>query len=252
MANQRKPIAVFFIIILAHTHTAHAQPDMRGYGVGLSHTDSAEVITFLARESPLRDIDIVVGDEVVAIGGRRIDSKDILVHGLVGEYVDTVSIQIHRPSNGLVFSATIAKTVLRKGKVERFGMLDKGTAYIRLQVFDADDVESLEAALDSLATGSDGRSLSSDITLTRLAEACGYLYKLNPYRHPTSTSSLFTTDNFDAYQADVNAYLDDKYGWKMQTLILDVRGDAAKISREVLRSIRLFCEERRIALVREI
>ena len=240
-------IAIFFFGAINSSLELRAQhTGPRSFGMGLSHNDSGEVIMYIARESPLHDVNILVGDEIVELDGKPIAGRDILLSGALGASVDSATIKVRRPSTGAEFSAAIFKSPMHKVKAEYCGMLNKTTAFVKLTAFNADNLDSLESMLDSLVKGSNGYGISIDTALNRTDEARAYLHRQTPFRFTS------TREGVAGFKADIDSYLDAKYGWGMQILMLDLRGNPNEFSREVLRSIRLFCEEHKISLVREI
>src|ERR1019366_9938571 len=148
MKTKRMLIVLFFLAELACSFELRAQfTGGRGFGVGLSHTDSGEVITYLSRESPLHDDDVVLGDKIVAFNGKPLVGEDILLTEAIG-LVDTLTVRVRRSATGEEFSAVILRSKQRQIKGGRCGMLDKTIAYIKLSAFDADSVDVLESMLD--------------------------------------------------------------------------------------------------------
>ena len=151
MKTEQMLIAIFFLGALTYNLELRAQyTGPRGFGMGLSHNDSDEVITYIARESPLHDVNIMIGDEIVELNGKPIAGWDILLSGALGPSVDSAIIKVRRPSTGTEFSATIFKSSMHKMKAEYCGMLNKTTAFVKLTAFNADNLDSLESMLDSL------------------------------------------------------------------------------------------------------
>ncbi len=251
MKTKQILIAIFFVPIVLGA-ALHAQPRrMRGFGMGLTYSDSGELIAYIARESPLHDFNIDQGDKIVAFGGKPISATTNLASEL--DASETVYVEIRRASKGDTFSATISKTLLRKNKVDCCGMLDPATAYVRITAFGDSNIEVLESMLDSLAKGSEGYGESTDQRVDRFAEAEGYILRESGYRRPEydPLGNPDSPDQVAAFQAAVDSYIQNKYGWQMQTLMLDMRGNPSDFSTEVLRSVRLFCNEHKIGLVRE-
>ncbi|HEX5315252.1 MAG TPA: hypothetical protein VFX22_01265 [Candidatus Kapabacteria bacterium] len=251
MKTKRVLIAIILLCGFAWTVKVEAQDfDRRGFGMGLIHSDSAETIAYIARESPLHDVNAVIGDAIVAIAGRAIKGNDIILNGMFKPGVDSVTVLIRHDTSE--FSATLYKTRLRACKMKCCGMLDNQIAFLRLTAFNEDNVEQLESMLDSLVTGNNGYGNTIDVAEARQTEARQVFFRQNPGFIVRGVNEIEGYDPGAFYRGQIDSYIQQKYAWQMQTLMVDMRGYPRDFSREVLRSIRLFCREHNITLVREV
>ncbi|HEY3874972.1 MAG TPA: hypothetical protein VGM92_05820 [Candidatus Kapabacteria bacterium] len=219
-----------------------------GFGVGLMHSNHGEVIGFLARESPLRDIDVDKGDTIIALNGKGIANDNLFLLAHIFEQ-DSIQVVIARAKQNDTISATITKTSIRTRKVDRCGMSDASTGYVRINAFDENEVEMLEMQLDSLAKGETGYGTCTDTFLARQQEARAYAFRENGYVVPVS-DPFGLRDPIGDFRATMDSYIVNKYGWQMATLVVDMHGSNAP-SKEVMRCIRLFGKEKNIILMSE-
>jgi hypothetical protein len=231
-------IAIFFAFTFLFVTSLNAQ-SYYGFAIGLKHTDTTEIISYLARESPLHDEDIAVGDEIVAINGLTVRGIDVTRSNILAE--DTIIFRVHCRRDDRYVDAQVTRAHLRIRNSGPIALLDNTTAIIQGAAFSAEKIEAIETILDSLAKGSNGFGNCTDTALIREDEARNYTLRQYGGRIPRNQAAQFHNDMI--------SYIMDKYGWQMQRLLVDVKGTPIP---EVLRAIRRFCKEHQIELLREL
>lgn len=108
-----------------------------GIGVELTKQNNQIVIKELVEDTPAEANDLRVGDILLKIDGtalvdRKIDDVSQTLQGKAGT---KVSIEVMRPSTGVVRELSIERTKVTKKNVPYYGMLDDQTGYIVLTTF---------------------------------------------------------------------------------------------------------------------